>query len=124
GVSPRLFPLRLDPNEPQRNRGNKETQGKSVQNMGAGSVLQNEADHGGRKERADPADPEEPANRCCTQMRWIKLADIDAGRAIDARIDPADQSDGDIEPGAGRVWEAQVEEDTDEVIKGRRSTRA
>src|SRR5262245_45344614 len=102
--------FRLDPNEPQRNRGKQETQRESVQHIGAGSVLQHEADHGGGKERADPADPEEPANRRCTQMRWIKLADIDAGRTVDARIDPANQSDGDIEPDAGGISEPQVQE--------------
>src|SRR4029450_13108598 len=76
----------------------------------------------GRKNGADPADPEEPANRRCTQMRWIKLADIDAGRTVDARIDPANQSDGDIEPDAGGVCEPQVKERADEVIEEQHRT--
>jgi hypothetical protein len=53
--------FRLDPNEPQRNRGDQESQREGVQHVGAGSVLQHEADHGGRQERADPADAEAPA---------------------------------------------------------------
>ena len=53
----------------------------------------------------------------CTQMRWIELAYIDAGRTVDARIDPADQSDGDIEPDAGGVCEPQVKERADEVVE-------
>jgi hypothetical protein len=113
--------FRLDPNEPQRNRGDQESQREGVQHVGASSVLQHEADHGGREERADPADAEEPANRRCTQMRWIKLANIDAGRTIDARIDPADQSDGDIEPDAGGVCKPQVKERADEVGRNDRS---
>ena len=109
--------LGFDADCPQRDRGDQERQREGVQHVGAEPVLQHEADDGRRQERADPADAEEPADRGRAQVRRIKLADIDAGRAVDAGIDPADRGDGEINPHAGCHREPQMEERADEIIE-------
>ena len=47
----------------------------------------------------------------------MQFADIDAGRAIDARIDPADGRGGEVKPDAARHREPQMKERADEKIQ-------
>src|SRR5450631_3762508 len=76
-----------------------------MQDIGAQAVLKHEAD------------AEEPADGRRAQVRRIELADVDAIRAVDARIDPADRGDGEENPDACRLREPQMEERADEIIQ-------
>src|SRR5436305_1654952 len=75
---------RFDADREQRKRGDQERQRKGVQDVGARSVSEHEADDGWGEERADPADAEEPADRRGAQMRRMQFADVNAGRTVDA----------------------------------------
>src|SRR5712671_6277869 len=76
-------PFRFDPDRNQRKRRDQKAHRERVERVLAESVSDHDADHGGHQERSDAPYAEEPADRGCTDVRRVKLANIDARRAVD-----------------------------------------
>src|SRR5262249_55148806 len=83
---------------------------KRIKGPAAEPVSEHEADHRGCQERADAPDAEEPADSRGPQMGRVQFADVDAGSAVYAGVDPTDQEGRDIGDKTRRHRKRQMEE--------------
>src|SRR6266571_6349200 len=80
----------------ERDGSDQISESERVKGPAAEAVSEHEAHHRGHQERADAPDTEEPADGRGAQMGRVQLTDVDAGGAVYAGIDPANQEGRDI----------------------------
>src|SRR5215471_18926119 len=90
---------------------------KRIKGPAAEPLSEHKADHRGRQERADAADAEEPADGRGAQMGRVQFADVDAGRAVYAGVDPADQEGCDVSGKTRRHRKRQMEESAHKIVQ-------
>jgi hypothetical protein len=88
-----------------------------MQDISTPPVREHQADDGRCEKRADAPDPEKPADRGCPQAGGMQFPDINAGRSINARIDPTHGRGSEVEPLAARLRKPEVEERANEVVQ-------